>query len=203
MKRQLITGLLIWLPVWAVYVVIKFIFDIFDNSLSFLPHQYQPATWLGFNIPGIGLILTLALIWFTGALTANFIGRKLIDWWEKLLNKIPLVRTVYSTVQQLLNAFVKPKEESFRQVVLVEYPRRNSWSIGFLTGQAEHLPQEADDELVSVFIPTTPNPTSGFLIFVPKKEVKMLQTSVEDAFRMIVSLGVVQPIVEKVIKPLS
>lgn len=193
MKRQLITGLLIWLPIWAVYVVIKFIFDIFDNSLSFLPIQYQPATWLGFNIPGLGLILAWALIWFTGALAANFIGRKLIDWWDRLINRIPLVRTVYSTVKQLLDAFVKPKGESFRQVVLVEYPRRDSWSIGFLTGQAPHLPQNAEDELVSVFIPTTPNPTSGFLIFVPRREVTVLKTTVEDAFRMIVSLGVVQP----------
>jgi uncharacterized membrane protein len=193
MKRQLITGLLIWLPIWAVYVVIKFIFDIFDNSFSFIPVPYQPATWLGFQIPGLGLVLTLLIVWATGALTANFIGRKLIGWWEKLLNKIPLVRTVYSTVQQLLSAFVKPKEESFRQVVLVEYPRQNSWSIGFLTGQAGHLQQNPEDDLVSVFIPTTPNPTSGFLIFVPRRDVRLLKTTVEDAFRMIVSLGVVHP----------
>jgi uncharacterized membrane protein len=193
MRKQLITGLLLWLPIWAVFIVIKFIFDLFDSSLSLLPVQYQPETWLGFSIPGLGFVFTLLVLWITGALTANFMGRWLVATWEKLLNRIPLVRTIYSTVQQLLNAFVKPKEESFRQVVLVEYPRRDSWSIGFLTGPAGHLNQKDSDNLVSVFVPTTPNPTSGFLIFVPKEELRMLDTSVEDAFRMIVSLGVVQP----------
>ena len=190
MKKYFITGLLFWIPVWAVYVVISFIFNIFDSSLSLLPAQYQPTTWLGFNLPGLGFIFTLLLVWATGVLTANFLGNWLVSWWDRLLNKIPLVRSIYSTAQQLMNAFVKPKEESFRQVVLVEYPRRDSWSIGFLTGPADYLEQE---DLVSVFIPTTPNPTSGFLIYVPESDVKKLDTTVEEAFRMIVSLGVVQP----------
>jgi uncharacterized membrane protein len=197
MKRQFITGLLLWLPIWAVYIVIKFVFDLFDGTLSLLPMQYQPTTWLGFNIPGLGFILTLLIVWITGALTANFIGRCLISWWEKLMHKIPLVRTVYSTVKQLLNAFVKPKEESFRQVVLVEYPRTGSWSMGFLTGPADQFNQKNDDHMVSIFIPTTPNPTSGFLIFVPKNDVRLLKISVEDAFRLIVSLGVVKPETER------
>ena len=164
MKRQFITGLLLWLPIWAVYIVIKFVFDLFDGTLSLLPIQYQPSTWLGFNIPGLGFIFTLVVVWVTGALTANFIGHWLINEWEKLMNKIPLVRTVYSTVKQLLNAFVKPKEESFRQVVLVEYPRTGCFSMGFLTGPADYLNQTDHDDKVSIFIPTTPNPTSGFLI---------------------------------------
>lgn len=193
MKRQLMTGLLIWLPIWAVYVVIKFLFDVFDGTLSLLPTQYQPNAWLGFHIPGLGLILALAVFWATGALTANFIGQKLVDWWERLMNKIPLVRTVYSTVQQLLSAFVTPKEKSFRQVVLVEYPRRDSWSIGFATGTANYAKQDDNEELVSVFVPTTPNPTAGFLIIVPKAEVRLLDMKVEEAFRLIVSLGAAEP----------
>ncbi len=197
MKRQFLTGLLLWLPIWAVYVVVKFVFDVFDGWIGLLPEQYQPVTYLGFNIPGLGLIITILVVWATGAFTANVLGRWIVGIWERMLNKIPLVRTIYSTVQQLLSAFVKPKEESFRQVVLVEYPRRDSWSIGFLTASACHLNKKNEDNMVSVFIPTTPNPTSGFLIFVPKDEVRKLSVTVEDAFRMIVSLGVVQPGIEE------
>ena len=193
MKRQFITGLLLWLPIWAVFIVIRFIFDIFDGFVVMLPNRFQPESWLGFSFPGLGLIVVLLIVWLTGALTANAIGKWVVGLWEKMLNKIPLVRTIYSAVQQLLSAFIKPKGDSFRQVVLVEYPRRDSWSMGFLTGPATQANETDDDNKVSIFIPTTPNPTSGFLIFVPKDEVRVLKTSVEDAFRMIVSLGVVQP----------
>jgi uncharacterized membrane protein len=195
LRRSFISGLLFWLPIWATFVVIKFLVDILNNTISLLPHNYQPDMLLGFHIPGIGVIITLVVILITGLVVANFIGKKLVSIWEALVRRIPLVRTVYTGVKQVLDTLFAPGGQSFRKVLLVEYPRAGLWSIAFQTGDGtpEIEKSVAAGEMVSIFIPTTPNPTSGFLMLVPRTKVIELQMSVEQALKYVISLGVVQP----------
>lgn len=191
-RRSFVAGLLVWLPILVTYVIIKFIIDLFDGTLSLLPHRLQPTQLFGHNIPGLGFLFTLIIIFLTGLLIANFIGHRIVATWEKLLAKIPLIRSIYMAVKQVTHAFVQPKGESFRQVLLIEYPRKGLWSIGFQTAsQFKGIPLE--HEMVAVFIPTTPNPTSGFLILAPKENVIPLKMTIEEAFKVIISLGVMMP----------
>src|SRR5690348_9747662 len=134
LRRYFISGLLFWLPIWATFVVIEFLVNILNNSISLLPHRYQPDILLGFHIPGIGVIITLALIFCTGLVVANFIGRQLVMIWEGIVARIPLVRTVYTGVKQVLDTLFAPGGKSFRKVLLVEYPRAGMWSLAFQTG---------------------------------------------------------------------
>lgn len=195
LRRYFISGLLFWLPIWATFVVIRFLVDILNNTLSLLPHRYQPDVLLGFHIPGIGVIITLAVILITGLLVANFIGRKLVELWEVIVGRIPLVRTVYTGVKQVLDTLFSPGGQSFRKVLLVEYPRAGMWSLAFQTGDGtvEVENSVAQGAMVSLFIPTTPNPTSGFLMLAPRNKVIELKMSVEQALKYVISLGVVQP----------
>lgn len=195
LRRYFISGLLFWLPIWATFVVIRFLVDILNNTISLLPHRYQPDMLLGFHIPGIGVIITLLVILFTGLLVANFIGRKLVSLWEAVVRRIPLVRTVYTGVKQVLDTLFAPGGQSFRKVLLVEYPRAGLWSIAFQTGDGTREVEKSINggALVSLFIPTTPNPTSGFLMMVPRSKVIELDMSVEQALKYVISLGVVQP----------
>lgn len=191
-RRSFIAGLLVWLPILVTYAIIKFIIDLFDGTLSLLPHEFQPEQLFGRNIPGMGFLFTLIVIFLTGLLIANFIGNRIVQAWEKLLVKIPLVRSIYMAVKQVTHAFVQPRSESFRKVLLVEYPRKGLWSIGFQTAsQFKGIPLE--HEMLAVFIPTTPNPTSGFLILTPKEAIIPLSMTVEEAFKVIISLGVMMP----------
>lgn len=194
-RRYFISGLLFWLPIWATFVVIRFLVDILNNTISLLPHRYQPDVMLGFHVPGIGVIITLLVIFFTGLFVANFIGRKMVEIWEALVKRIPLVRTVYTGVKQVLDTLFAPGGKSFRKVLLVEYPRAGLWSIAFQTGDgAPEVDQSVGEgSMVSIFIPTTPNPTSGFLMMVPRNKVIELEMSVEQALKYVISLGVVQP----------
>lgn len=192
MKRYFIAGLLVWIPIWVTYVVITFIIRLLDGTFSMLPVQYQPDNLLGFHLPGLGLIVTLIVIFVTGILAANFLGKQVIVIWEKMISRIPLIRSIYSAVKQVLNALLQPSGNSFRKVMLIEYPRQGIWSVAFLTSNNfQHAPVE--QEMITVFIPTTPNPTSGFLMIIPKKDAVELNMSVEEALRMVISLGVVSP----------
>lgn len=195
LRRYFLSGLLFWLPIWATFVVIRFLVDILNNTLSLLPHRYQPDVLIGFHVPGIGVIITLAVILITGLLVANFIGKKLVEIWEALVRRIPLVRTVYTGVKQVLDTLFSPGGQSFRKVLLVEYPRAGLWSIAFQTGDGAKEVDKSVGEgaMVSIFIPTTPNPTSGFLMLVPRSKVIELKMSVEQALKYVISLGVVQP----------
>jgi uncharacterized membrane protein len=195
LRRYFISGLLFWLPIWATYVVIKFLVDILNNSISLLPRAYQPDALLGFHVPGIGVIITLVVILLTGFAVANIVGIKLVSIWEALVKRIPLVRTVYTGVKQVLDTLFAPGGQSFRKVLLVEYPRAGLWSIAFQTGDGtpEVDKSVGEGEMVSIFIPTTPNPTSGFLMIVPRSKVVELKMSVEQALKYVISLGVVQP----------
>lgn len=192
MRKYLISGLLFWIPIWVTFVVIRFIFDLLDQSLALIPHKYQPDTLLGFHLPGLGLIFTLLIVFFTGLLAANLIGSRLMSFWERLLARIPLIRSIYSAVKQVLHAFVQPQSKSFRKVVMVEFPRSDSWAIGFQTSSTlNNLP--SNKESVAIFIPTSPNPTSGFLLYVSTDQIRELNMSIEEAFKLILSLGVVTP----------
>ncbi|MCH9770741.1 MAG: DUF502 domain-containing protein [Gammaproteobacteria bacterium] len=191
-RRYFIAGLLVWLPIAATYIVIRFIIGLLNNSVKLLPHKYQPDTLLGMHIPGIGLAITIIVLFLTGLLATNYIGHRIIRVWEKIVDRIPLIRSIYAAVKQVLHAVLQPNGQSFRKVLLVEFPRKGIWSIAFQTSTQFHSP-EVNEDMVTAFIPTTPNPTSGFLTFIPKQDVTELDMSVEEGLRMVISLGVVVP----------
>lgn len=192
MRRYLLAGIVVWMPIWVTYVVIRFVVGLLDGSLALIPKPYQPEQLIGHPIPGLGFILTMIIVLLTGVLATNFLGHRLVASWEKLLARIPVIRSIYSAVKQVVQAFTQPASGSFRKVLLVEYPRKGIWSVGFQTAsQFTKAPQEGN--MVPVFIPTTPNPTSGFLIIVPEQETIHLDMSIEEAFKLIVSLGVAMP----------
>lgn len=190
LRGYLLAGLVVWLPILVTMGVLRFIIDLLDNLI---PKAYQPEQFLGHYIPGVGVILSLVLLLATGMLATNYFGQRLVAWSDSMLSKIPLVRSIYKAVKQVINALLSTNSEAFRKVVLIEYPRKGLWSIAFQTGNVSaELNAQAEEEMISVFIPTTPNPTSGFLILVPKKEAKELSMSVDAALKYIISLGVMQ-----------
>ncbi len=194
LKRYLTAGLMVWVPLGVTFVVIEAAVEFMDRLLLVLPAGYQPSHWLGFDIPGLGAALVALLVLVTGAVAANFLGQKVVGVGEAVLARIPLVRSVYGGVKQLLESLVAGNGNSFRKVVLVEYPKVGSWTVAFLTGEG---PAEAviltGEDLVNVFVPTTPNPTSGFFLMVPRKDAVELAMSVDEALRMILSMGMVVP----------
>ncbi|MDR3477917.1 MAG: DUF502 domain-containing protein [Gammaproteobacteria bacterium] len=195
LHRYFISGLLVWLPIWVTLLVIKFLVDILSNSLLLLPPQYRPDALIGFHVPGIGVLITLLVIFITGVIAANFLGSRLLALWDSVMGRIPLVRSVYTGVKQVAQTLLSPGGQSFRKVLLVEYPRTGLWSLAFQTGDATQFVSEAlnGEEMVSLFIPTTPNPTSGFLMMTQRKNVIELDMSVDQALKFVISLGVVQP----------
>ncbi len=194
LQRHFLAGLLVWLPILATVWVVHFIVTLLDQVLLLLPADVSPRAWLGMDIPGFGVIISLLIVLGTGVLVANFFGRKIFSFWEHLVHRVPLVRSIYGSVKQVTQSFLEPGGNSFKKVVLVEYPRRDMWSIAFQTTDNFSVGREQlPDKHVMLFIPTTPNPTSGFLLIVPANEVKEMNLSVEDAIKMVISLGVVQP----------
>lgn len=203
-KRYFITGLLVWVPLAITAWVLSLIVGAMDQSLRLLPDSLQPQALFGHHIPGIGALLTLVVILLTGLLTANFVGEKLVRWWERLLARIPVVNSVYNAVKQVSETLLSPSGQAFRKAVLVPYPRAGSWTIAFLTGKpggdaANHL----HGEYVSVYVPTTPNPTSGFFLMMPIADVVELDMSVDEALKYIISMGVVAPANPRLRNPLG
>lgn len=194
-RRCFISGLLVWLPIWVTLLVIKFIVDLLSKSLLLLPPGYQPDVLLGFHVPGIGVVLTLLIIFFTGVFAANLIGSRMVELWDRIVSRIPLVRSIYTGVKQVTQTLFTPGGQSFRKVLLVEYPCAGVWSLAFQTGEANKDIETSlgDGPMVTYFIPTTPNPTSGFLMMAPKSKVIELDMSVDQALKFVISLGVVQP----------
>jgi uncharacterized membrane protein len=193
-RSSFISGLLIWLPIWVTLLVISFLVDLLSKSLLLLPQQYQPDVLLGFHLPGVGVIITLVVILLTGVLAANFVGKSLLGLGDALMAKIPLVNSVYTGVKQVTQTLFTPGGQSFRKVLLVEYPCAGVWSIAFQTGEvSKEIEGPLNEHMVSYFIPTTPNPTSGFLMMAPKNKVIELNMSVDQALKFVISLGVVQP----------
>ena len=193
-KRYFLTGLLIWVPLAITAWVLSLIVSTMDQSLRLLPEAIHPHALFGFNVPGAGVILTLAIILLTGLVTANFIGQKLVRWWEQFLARIPFVNSVYHSVKQVSDTLFSSSGQAFRKALLIQYPREGVWTIAFMTGQpGGDVVNHLDGDYVSVYIPTTPNPTSGFFLMLPKKDVIELDMSVDEALKYIISMGVVAP----------
>jgi uncharacterized membrane protein len=193
-KRYLIAGLLVLAPLWVTFALLEYLIRRFDKIMNLLPPAYQPDVFLGFHLPGLGLLVVLCVVCLTGMLATNFIGRYVIDWWESILARIPLVRTIYAGVKQILDTMFSPGGKSFRKVVLVEYPRAGSWTMAFQTSNAvDEANQKTGQDLVSVYVLTTPNPTSGYLLLLPRKDVIEMNISVDEALKLIISLGVIMP----------
>ncbi|MCX4193751.1 DUF502 domain-containing protein [Methylophaga sp. OBS1] len=194
MRKYLIAGLLVWMPLGITFLVIRAIVGFLDNTLLLLPEAYQPDNLLGFHIPGLGVVLAVILVLATGMIVANLLGRRLVSAWESLLSRIPLVRTLYAGVKQIMEAVLATDAKSFRRVLLVEYPRRGIWSLGFMTtDQLGEVQQKTESDVIGVFVPTTPNPTSGFVLMIPEHEVIYLDMPVEQGLKMIISMGTVVP----------
>jgi uncharacterized membrane protein len=194
LKKYFITGLLIWLPLAITLWALDIILTTLDRSLLLLPSSWHPDALLGFHLPGFGLILSVAIILATGIFAANIIGERLVRWWEGLLSRIPIVRSIYSSVKQVSDTMLSPKGNAFRQAVLVEFPQRGQWAIGLVIGAPGATIERAIGETsTTVFVPTAPNPTSGYTIIVPTREIRELDITVDDALKFVVSLGVVTP----------
>ncbi len=194
MKKYLITGLLVLVPLVITIWVLKSLIGIMDQSLLLLPEQWHPHSLLGLDIPGFGVILTFAIVLITGLIATNFFGMHIIVLWEKLLNRLPVVKSIYSSVKQVSDTLFSNSGNAFRKAVLVQFPREGAWTIAFLTGTpggdvANHL----HGDYVSVFVPTTPNPTGGYFLMMPKADVVELEMSVDEALKYIISMGVVAP----------
>jgi uncharacterized membrane protein len=194
LRGYLIAGLIVWLPILVTIGVLRFIIDLLDNTMELIPKAYQPEQLIGHHIPGLGVLLSLIILLTTGLVATNMIGQRLVGWGESLLARIPLVRSIYKAVKQVIHAVMSTNSDAFRKVLLVEYPRQGSWSMAFQTGSGHSsINQKTKMDLISVFIPTTPNPTSGFLIMVPKSSAIELDMSIDEALKHIISLGVMQP----------
>ena len=194
LRKYLIAGLLVWLPLAATVVIVKLVINLLDTTMLLLPPEYRPEQVLGFSVPGLGVVLSIGVLLLTGMLAANLLGRRLVLIWEGILGRIPLVRTIYNAVKQISTTLLDSQGKSFRKVVLVEYPKAGIWSIGFLTRQDVDIQAGVSREKMSaVFIPTTPNPTSGFIVMLPESRVHELEMSVEEGVKFIISMGVIVP----------
>ncbi|MCL5061236.1 MAG: DUF502 domain-containing protein [Candidatus Thermoplasmatota archaeon] len=190
MKRYFITGLLIWVPLGITLWVLDLLIGTLDQSLTLLPVEWQPEAWIGMRIPGLGVILTLLVIVLTGVFGANYFGQKIIDFWERQLVRIPVVKTIYGSVKQVSDTILSGNGHAFRKVLLVRYPHPQAWSLAFQTNVPDEVMRVLPDEHVAVFIPTTPSPVNGFYFYVKKSEVIELNVPVDRALKYIVSMGV-------------
>ena len=194
MKRYLVAGLLVWVPLGITIWVLHFLVTTLDQTLLLFPESYQPDRLLGMHIPGFGVVLSFAILLLTGVVAANFFGARLIRLWESALGRIPVVKSIYSSGKQVSDTLLSDSGNAFRKALLVQFPHQDAWSIAFLTGTpapavAEHL----GEEHLSVYVPTTPNPTSGYFVIVPKSKVRELDMTVDEALKYVISMGVVAP----------
>lgn len=193
-RRYLVAGLLVWVPLGITLLIIGFLIDLMDRSLLVLPASWHPDALLGFHIPGLGALLSLAVVMGTGVAVTNLLGRHTIAFGERFLARIPVVRTIYSAAKQLTETIFNGTGKSFRRVVMVEYPREGCWTLGFVTADGmEEASRKAGRTLVNVFVPTTPNPTSGFFLMFPRDHVIELDISVDAGIKLIISAGAVVP----------
>src|SRR3569623_1716073 len=190
MKRYFITGLLIWVPLGSTLWVLDLLIGTMDQSLLVLPAAWQPEAWLGLRIPGLGVILTLLIIMLTGVFGANFFGQKIIDFWERQLTRIPVVKTIYGSVKQVSDTLLSGSGHAFRKVLLVRYPHPQAWSLAFQTNLPDEVARMLTEQHVAVFIPNTPSQVNGYDFIVKKSEVVELDMPVDRAMKYIVSMGV-------------
>jgi uncharacterized membrane protein len=193
LRRYLVAGMLVWLPILATVWVVRFIVQLMDQTLLWLPESWRPEALVGFYVPGVGAALAFIVVLVTGLLVTNLVGRRLVALWDGLLKRIPIVRSVHGGVKSFAET-VLSNSNSFRTVVMVQYPRLGMWTIGFVTSDdVAEVSEKTGTQQVCLYVPTTPNPTSGFILMVPKSEIVELDMSVDVAMRMIVTCGVVTP----------
>ncbi len=194
LRRYLIAGLLVWLPIVVTVLILKFLIDVVDQSLLLLPEMAQPETLIGFRIPGLGFLLSGVVLLLTGMVVTNLLGRNMVKVWESLLARIPVVRAIYSASKQLTETLFSGSGKSFRKVVLVRYPHPGLWTLAFLTGDGvPEANRKTGRDLVNIFVPTTPNPTSGFFLMVPREDMVELDMPVDVGIKLILSAGAVAP----------
>jgi uncharacterized membrane protein len=196
-RRYFITGLLVWVPIVITVWVLSVLVGTMDQTLLLLPQAFRTESWLGVYVPGMGALLTLLVIFLTGLFAANIIGERLVRYWERLMARIPVVNSIYTGVKQVSDTLFSPNGQAFRKALLVEWPREGMWTIAFLTGTpggdvVNHLEGKVED-YVSIYVPTTPNPTGGYFVMVRRASVKELDMSVDEALKYIISMGVVAP----------
>lgn len=193
-KRYFITGILVVVPLYLTIYIFSLIVGYMDTLLNYLPEFLRPDRYLPFHIPGLGVVFTIVIIFFAGLLATNLLGKKMVEIGDNILAKIPLFRSIYKPLKQFMETFLVTGYSGFRRVVLVEFPSKGMYSVGFLTGVADGEVQiKTKDKVVNVFLPTTPNPTTGFYILIPEKDIIPLEMSVEDAFKLIITGGMVSP----------
>lgn len=194
MRKYFVTGLLIWVPLAITLWVLSLIVGTMDQSLLLLPPSWRPESLVGFHIPLIGTIFTLLVVFVTGLATRNFIGNQVLRAWERVLNRIPVVNSIYSSVKQVSDTLLSSSGNAFRKAVLIQYPLQGTWTIAFVTGvPGGDVVNHLQGDYLSVYVPTTPNPTSGFFLMLPRNQTIELNMSVDEALKYIVSMGVVAP----------
>jgi uncharacterized membrane protein len=193
-RRYFVAGLLVWIPLGITVWVLKLLVDVMDQSLLLLPERFRSDALFGFHVPGLGIILTVAIVLATGALAANFFGRRILDVGHDILGRIPIVRSIYGGVKQISDTLFSPEGKAFRRAVLVRYPHQGAWTVALVTGTPEHeVAQVLGRDQISVFVPTTPNITSGFFLIVPRTDTIELDMTVDAALKYIISMGVAEP----------
>jgi uncharacterized membrane protein len=194
LRRYFVAGLLVWIPLGITLWVLKVTVELMDESLLLLPQAYRSEALFGFHVPGLGIILTLAILIVTGALAANFFGRKLLALGDNLLTRIPIVRSIYGGVKQISDTLFSPEGKAFRRAVLVRYPHAGAWTVALVTGTPQHeVARILGTDQISVFVPTTPNITAGFFLIVPRSDTIELDMTVDAALKYIISMGVAEP----------
>ena len=193
-RRYFITGLLIWVPLAITLWVLNLLVSTMDQTLQLLPPQWQTESWLGLHVPGLGVVLTLVVVFATGVLAANIIGQRLVKSWERVLARIPVVNSIYTGVKQVSDTLFAPGGQAFRKALLVQWPSPGMWTIAFLTGRpGGDVVSHLKGDYVSIYVPTTPNPTGGYFVMVPRDAVIELDMTVDEALKYIISMGVAAP----------
>jgi uncharacterized membrane protein len=194
LRRYFVAGLLVWIPLGITLWVLKLLVDMMDQSLLLLPESYRSEALFGFHVPGLGIILTAAIVLFTGALAANFFGRKVLALGDALLGRVPVVRSIYGGVKQISDTLFSPEGKAFRRAVLVRYPHAGAWTVALVTGHPQYeIAGILGREQISVFVPTTPNITAGFFLIVARDETIPLEMTVDAALKYVISMGVAEP----------
>jgi uncharacterized membrane protein len=193
-RKYIITGLLIWIPLVITIWVLKLVVDTLDQTLLLVPAQWRTESFLGFHVPGLGVILTLVIVFVTGVFATNFLGARLLALWNGILHRIPVVNSIYSSVKQISDTLFSSGGQAFRKALLVQWPREGMWTIAFLTGApGGDVVNHLQGDYVSVYVPTTPNPTGGYFVMLARADVIELDMTVDDALKYIISMGVVSP----------
>lgn len=195
-RKTFLSGLVFWVPLIVTVFIVRFVLQLANSVYKLIPSDYLPASHMQITIPGINIVFIIILILFSGWIVNLYIGKKIVRAWEKVLKKIPLIRSVYNASKQSMTALFSSEAKTFNEVVLVEYPRRDMWSVAFITNESSDdfdTTSISDETFISVYIPTTPNPTSGFIVLVPKKDIRPISLTTEEALRWVISLGIINP----------